>query len=391
MDAALHASMCARQRASRFAPIHPALMLRDTLPTAMIGLPALAGRTALRAGLMAMRVTPCNLPSDRRSRDIVLQRLGLHPETVVFLDVSRGASATAPTLPQLDAVMPRDHSRRRVFLTRLSDGHVSPGERRWARALGFADLLAEFDPADCEGELRIALDSAALKLSLPRLEPVDLTRYARVFNGVRSMTSPRTTIRSLTGLSAEALAAQLSRSLDIHDRSHRLLAYPACFVGAEAVDWLSLHCRRSRTEAVLIGQALEALGLLDHVVHEHPFLDSRLFFRLAWSAAADRVDLGAVWSGLLGGGVTIADRSHLGKVYSQCWVGSEAVNWVHRQFGLARHEARIVMHRLMQCGLIDHVTLSRPVIDGAYFYRFTGLPETTMPTHRPAPQQSEAE
>lgn len=364
--------------------------MRNVLPTAMIGLPAVAGRTALRVGLMAMRVTPCNLPSDRRARDIVLQRLGQHPETVVFLDISRGASAIAPTLPQLDAVMPRDPSRRRLFLTRLIDGHVSSGERRWARALGFADLLSEFDPVDCEGELRVALDSAALKLSLPRLEGADLTRYARVFNAVRAMTSPRTTIRSLTGLSAEALAAQLGHSLDIHDRSYHLLAYPACFVGNDAVDWLSRHYQRSRGEAVLIGQALQALGLLDHVVHEHPFLDSRLFYRLAISAAADRVDLGAVWSGLLDGGVEVHDRSHLGKLYSQCWVGSDAVHWVHGRFALARHEARIVLHRLMQFGLIEHVTLSRPVIDGAYFYRFTGLPEATATPHRPAWQPSGA-
>lgn len=351
----------------------------------MIDLPAVAGRTALRAGLMAMRVTPCNLPSDRRARDVVLQRLGMHTETVVFLDISRGASAMAPTLPQLDAVMPRDHSRRRVFLTRLADGHVSSSERHWARALGFGDLLPEFDPVDCEGELRIALDSTALKLSLPRLEPADLTRYARVFNGVRAMTSPRTTTRSLTGQSAEALAAQLSRSLAIRDRSYHLLSYPACFVGADAVDWLARRYQRSRTEAVLVGQALQSLGLLDHVVHEHPFLDNHLYYRLAHSEAADRVDLGAVWSGLLGSdGVEVADRSHLGKVYSQCWVGSDAVDWVHRRFSLARHEARIVLHRLMQCGLIEHVALSRPVIDGAFFYRFSGLPYGTATAAPPA-------
>jgi hypothetical protein len=28
----------------------------------------------------------------------------------------------------------------------------------------------------------------------------------------------------------------------------------------------------------------------------------------------------------------------------------------------------------MQFGLIEHVTHSRPFIDGAYFYRFCGLP-----------------
>ena len=28
----------------------------------------------------------------------------------------------------------------------------------------------------------------------------------------------------------------------------------------------------------------------------------------------------------------------------------------------------------MQFGLIEHVTISRPVIDGNFFYRFTGQP-----------------
>ena len=38
------------------------------------------------------------------------------------------------------------------------------------------------------------------------------------------------------------------------------------------------------------------------------------------------------------------------------------------------HDAWVLLHRLMQFGLIVHVTQSRPVIDGAFYYRFTGMP-----------------
>jgi len=344
----------------------------------MLDLPAVAGRNTLRAGLMALRVHPGALPNDRRGRDTVLRGLGAQSHAVVFVDISRGGSAIQPSLLELDAVLPHGQARQRVYLTRLNGGHVSLADRRWVQSLGFADLLPEFDAHDCEGSLRTALDAVAQQFAVARVTPADLARYARVLNEERAAGTPRAAIRELTGASAEEFAALLQHSLDIRDRSYHLQKFPQCFVGADAVDWIAGHLRRSRAEAVALGQALDALGLLVHVAHDHPFLDDRLFYRLAVSDVADRVPLGDALGSLRGlngtRGVQVTDRTYLGKTYVQCWIGCEAVDVLAGRHGLARHDAWIVAHRLAQFGFTQHVTLSRPLIDGAFFYRFTGLP-----------------
>ena len=354
-------------------------MARPSQATVLLDLPDVAARAALRAGLMAMRLAPTPLPTDRRGRETVLQGLADKPHAVAFVDISHGAATMAPTLLQLDAALPRDASRRRIVLTRLAGGHgmghVSEADRRWVQQLGFADLIPEFDAMDCEGSLRSAIDLVARALALEPLTPADLARYARVMNDTRDTASPRATIRALCGLSAEALAARLSESLDIADRTWRLQRFPQCFVGSEAVAWLAQHFKRSTAEALALGQALMSLGLLVHVAHEHPFLDDTLYYRLAVSPAADALDLGDVLTALMArDGVPIADRSHLGKLYPQCWVGSEAVDHLVTGRGLQRHDAWLLLHRLMQFGLIEHVTHARPFIDGNFYYRFTGQP-----------------
>ncbi|MFM7330078.1 MAG: hypothetical protein ACKO1L_00170, partial [Brachymonas sp.] len=60
----------------------------------------------------------------------------------------------------------------------------------------------------------------------------------------------------------------------------------------------------------------------------------------------------------------------LGKVYPQCWVGSEAVDWLHAKKKLARHEAENLLNRLMSFGLIEHVLREHRIKDGKFFYRF---------------------
>ena len=356
-----------------------AAMVRPSEATVMLDLPAVAGRAALRAGLMAMRLAPTPLPTDRRGREAVLKGLTDKPNAMAFVDISQGGTTTAPTLLQLDAALPLGASRQRIVLTRLAagpgQGHVSEADRRWVQRLGFADLIPEFDALDCEGSLRVAVDRVARTLGLELPTPAELARYARVMNDARDISSPRAVIRALSGLSAEALAALLAESLDIGDRTWRLQRYPLCFVGSEAVAWLAGHFKRSTPEALALGQALAALGLLVHVAQEHPFLDDTLYYRLAVSPAADALDLGDVLTDLVArDGVTVSDRSHLGKPYPKCWVGSEAVDLLVSRHVLQRHEAWLPLHRLMQFGLIEHVTHSRPFIDGNFYYRFTGRP-----------------
>lgn len=62
-------------------------------------------------------------------------------------------------------------------------------------------------------------------------------------------------------------------------RYHRLVCYPDCFEGREAVDWLVRQRDIGREEAQAIGRRLLRRDLIRHVFDEHDFEDRRLFYR----------------------------------------------------------------------------------------------------------------
>lgn len=350
-------------------------MPMNTTPTALLALPDIPAAAALRAGLLAMPVTPTALGAPGDAPLARLARLADEPRTVAFVDISAFGPPAAPTLPALDAALPRDDSRGRVHLARLRGGHVGDGDRRWVRALGFAGLWAGFDARACEATLREVLDAVALALGLAPIAPADLTLYAHVLADAHDDASPRALIRRHAGMSAEALAARLLQRLDIGRRHWRMQAWARSFVGEEAVPRMVRELGCSREEAVAVGQALRQLGLLVHVAHEHPFLDDHFFYRLAWSARVDELPLGTLLAQMQApDGLALADRSDLARVYPACWVGHEAVDWLVARHRLDRVDAWLVLHRLMQFGLVEHVVHARPFIDGPFFYRFTGMP-----------------
>jgi small-conductance mechanosensitive channel len=84
--------------------------------------------------------------------------------------------------------------------------------------------------------------------------------------------------------SAEQLQTVIGRmrspeGLAIADRRHLLARYPQCFVGREAVDWMTRVLGLSRREAVELGQLLVDRGIVHHVLDEHGFVDGNLFYR----------------------------------------------------------------------------------------------------------------
>lgn len=340
-------------------------------PSAVLDLPPVTGRSALRAGLAALHVRVSGLLTERPGRADMLRALPEHPQRVAFIDISRGGTAHAAKLLELDAVAPLDESRRRVFLTRLTDGHVADSDRRWVHELGFADLIGEFDAADCEGSLRGALDGVAQTLGIRPITPAALYQQMRPLVDERDRGSPRIVIRDLVGMSAEGLASLLQEGLAIEDRSYHLHTYPACFVGSEAVTWITQRFGCSRAQAVALGQALGALGLVEHVTQEHAFLDQLLYYRLAVSKAVDGLDLGEVLSRLRRDDeLPRPDLTYLGAGFAACWVGSQAVDVLCSRYGIARHEAAIALQRLMRFGLIEHVKHTRIFADAVDYYRF---------------------
>ena len=77
--------------------------------------------------------------------------------------------------------------------------------------------------------------------------------------------------------------------VEVADRIYVGKAYPKCFVGAEAVEWLRRRYRLTLGEAESAGQSLLDLGELHHVVDEHGFVGEGYFYRFR----ADETDLPA--------------------------------------------------------------------------------------------------
>jgi small-conductance mechanosensitive channel len=98
--------------------------------------------------------------------------------------------------------------------------------------------------------------------------------------------------RSWSDAEIAALAASMRgpEGVSIVDRRHLLTTYPRCFVGREAVDWLTRAAGLTRKEAVALGQVLVDRGIIRHVLDEHGFKDDKLFYRFcADDASMSRV------------------------------------------------------------------------------------------------------
>ena len=246
-----------------------------------------------------------------------------------------------------------------------------PADRAWVQSLGFADLVAQLDSTSLGAESAQVLGWVARMTGAQSLPSDALTRYFSAMQIKPDASSPRGVVRKITGLTAEALCADLASNVKALNRVYHLKSYPSCFVGTEAVAWLAKQYAVPTEQAVALGVALQTLGMLHHVSHEHAFANEAFFYRTAVSTAVDRVSLGDLLRALSAKtGVEVRDRLYHGKTYAQCFIGSEAVDWVKKSQKIAAFEAEILLNRLHGFNLVEHVTHDHPVRDGAFFYRF---------------------
>lgn len=93
--------------------------------------------------------------------------------------------------------------------------------------------------------------------------------------------SPSAKTKASNSFSLEKLANKMrnSSSLSIKTRRYKLKLYHHCFVGNEAVDWLSANLKISREKAIKLGKQLIKAKIIYHVKHEQDFEDGELFYR----------------------------------------------------------------------------------------------------------------
>jgi hypothetical protein len=260
--------------------------------------------------------------------------------------------------------------RSNYLLTNIN-GCVYKNESQYAKQLGFAGLVADLDPRNKDSGIKILCQWIAQTLGISEVSSSRLEAYLKTVPIPAAHEPPRSLIQRFAGQSPEALAALMENELDIRNRSYRLKVYPDCFLGNEAVQWLTNKFKLSADNAIAVGSGMAELGLVFHAAHEQAFGDKENFYALNVSAAADKCPLGDVIDLLKSPkGAQVEERSYLGKNYSQCFVGSQVVDLLTKHWSLNRKDATVVLHRLERLQILQHVTQERAFIDGNFFYRF---------------------
>ena len=344
-----------------------------TTACAWLDLPDTPQAQRLRAGLMAADILPQVLHADARSWPQQLSSPRAPGDGVLIIDVSADVQVPGRPLDRLLAAVPEPW-RPRTHLTRLAGGHVSPADEAWVRALGFAGLWCDLGGGSSLAGLAALLEAVSRPCGVAPPLATTLSRFVQVLQPGAAGADARAQVHAVAGSTPEALASRWAELLPIANRRHRLREWPRCFVGTEAVAALVQAHGLTRPAAVALGQAMQALGLVTHVMADHPFQDAELFYRLAWSANADAVPLDQALADLADPGVLpVRARPYRGRTYAQCWVGQEAVDRVTKRWSVDRVDAWIVLHRLSAWGCFEHVLRARPFIDGEFFYRWRPL------------------
>ena len=333
-------------------------------------LPTPSARQALRSALMAMHLLPGEIAASRHGLEALRANLARQPDAVGVIDLQ----AMLPAMPdvlQLSRWLVEPELRQRIILSRHDHGPVWDSLRDWTRALGFRDLVAHVDTDSLVAESQPLLEHVAVCTGAGLLSQDRLKQYFSAMQARADGESSRGLIRALTGCAAETLCLDLASHAGVRDRRHNLTTYPSCFAGGDAVTWMASQFALSRVRCVQVGQALQSLALLHHVVHEKPFADANYFYRLALCGAGERIPLQMVLERLIAvNGVKVQDRLYHGRTFEACFVGAEAIDCLNTHYGLRRHECETLLNRLHGFGLIEHVTKAHPVRDGNFFYRF---------------------
>ena len=293
---------------------------------------------------------------------------------VVMIDLTRTAAAGL-RISNVCAMVKRRDSATRIGLIALATHHVTPAMTEWAGQSG-ADIIvgqvtAARWPATGERLLAALLrDDERVQAASRRVKP-----YLRV--AVRATQGAASGVQATaiaaaegSGIDLPALAFRMQRSggVNIADRRYRLRIYPECFVASEGVVWLSRALSITRDNAVALGQALQAAGLIYHVAREQLFGDEDNYFRVA--QIPQRWDVEAFYAlARSNAGFKVLDRSYRGTQYARCFVGSEAVEWIQAQ-GYTVNEALSIGQQLIDMSLIHHVLDEHSFKNEKLFYRF---------------------
>lgn len=183
-------------------------------------------------------------------------------------------------------------------------------------------------------------------------------------------------------VTGEQLRLRLHEEKVIKDRRHHLKTYPNCFVAKELIDWLIEHKEASdRETAIKLMQKLADRGIIHHVCDEHKeFKDVKLFYRFRKDDGTFPLDNEVkafmrgqrLYEKLMSPETTLLQpREEEGVKYERTFMASEFLDWlVQEGEATTRKEAEQLCHRLMEHGIIQHVSNKHPFVDSNLLYQF---------------------
>ncbi|XP_073086119.1 DEP domain-containing mTOR-interacting protein isoform X1 [Manis javanica] len=183
-------------------------------------------------------------------------------------------------------------------------------------------------------------------------------------------------------VTGEQLRLRLHEEKVIKDRRHHLKTYPNCFVAKELIDWLIEHKEASdRETAIKLMQKLADRGIIHHVCDEHKeFKDVKLFYRFRKDDGTFPLDNEVkafmrgqrLYEKLMSPENTLLQpREEEGVKYERTFMASEFLDWlVQEGEATTRKEGEQLCHRLMEHGIIQHVSNKHPFVDSNLLYQF---------------------
>lgn len=110
---------------------------------------------------------------------------------------------------------------------------------------------------------------------------ISLWRQDNQFIPLKTKETELKTNQNINDINFEQLVSQMrgERGVKIKARHYKLKLYHRCFLGNEAVDWLSQNLHISRAEAIKLGQQLIEQKIIHNIFDESSFRDEPMLYR----------------------------------------------------------------------------------------------------------------
>ncbi|XP_078542963.1 DEP domain-containing mTOR-interacting protein [Lissotriton helveticus] len=183
-------------------------------------------------------------------------------------------------------------------------------------------------------------------------------------------------------ITGEQLRLRLHEEKVIKDRRHHLKTYPNCFVAKELIDWLIDRKEATdRETAVKLVQKLFESSIIHHVCDEHKeFKDVKLFYRFRKDDGTFPMDNEIkvfmrgqrMYEKLMNSeSVLLQPREEEGVKYERTFMASDFIDWLIQEGeATTRSEAEQLSRRLLEHGIIQHVSNKHHFMDSNLLYQF---------------------